>query len=207
MSPDIKSRVLEPFFTTKPPGRGSGLGLSMVYGFLRQSGGHVSVYSELGRGTTVKLFFPAAPELAPAAQEKEGRGAARTFAGQVVLVVEDDERLRKVACAMLARAGFIVLEAGDGESALAQAAAAERLDLVFTDLDLAGGMSGHEIAARVLALRPGAKVLYTTGYSSVPASLQGVASANPPIIAKPYARGALMRQVDTLLPADGEPVA
>lgn len=207
MSPETKSRILEPFFTTKPPGRGSGLGLSMVYGFLKQSGGHVSVYSELGRGTTVKLFFPAAPAPVPAAHEKGGRGAAPTFAGQVVLVIEDDERVRKVACAMLARAGFVVLEAGDCESALAQAAAAERLDLVFTDLDLAGGMSGHEIAARVQALRPGVKVLYTTGYSSVPASLLDALSQPPPIVTKPYARSALLRHIGVLLLAGGEPVA
>ncbi|MFZ1414978.1 MAG: PAS domain S-box protein [Defluviicoccus sp.] len=207
MSREIKSRILEPFFTTKPPGRGSGLGLSMVYGFLKQSGGHVSVYSELGHGTTVKLFFPAAPASVPIAQEGEGRGTEPTFAGQVVLVIEDDERLRKVARAMLTRAGLIVLEAGDGATALAQAAAAERLDLVFTDLELAGGMSGHEIAERVQALRPGVKVLFTSGYSSVPASLQGAVSPSPPTVAKPYARGALMRHVGALLPADGELLA
>ena len=96
---------------------------------------------------------------------------------------------------------------GDCESALAQAAAAERLDLVFTDLDLAGGMSGHEIAARVQALRPGVKLLYTTGYSSVPASLPDALSQPPPIVAKPYARGTLLRHIGALLLAGGEPVA
>ena len=207
MSPETRSRILEPFFTTKPPGRGSGLGLSMVYGFLKQSGGHLSVYSELGRGTTVKLFFPAAPSAVPVPHEEAGRDAEPTFSGHVVLVIEDDERLRKVASAMLTRAGFIVLEAGDGASALAQAAAAERLDLIFTDLELAGGMSGHEIAARVQALRPGAKVLYTTGYSSLPASLHDATLPSPPIVAKPYARSTLMRHVGALLPADGGPLA
>ena len=207
MTPETQSRILEPFFTTKPPGRGSGLGLSMVYGFLKQSGGHVSVHSELGRGTTVKLYFPAAPAPMPAVPEKGRRGVAPTFAGQVVLVIEDHERLRKVACAMLARAGFVILEAADCESALAQAAAAERLDLVFTDLDLAGGMSGHEIAARVQALRPGVKVLYTTGYSAVPGSLPDARSQPPPIVAKPYARGTLLRHIGALLQAGGEPVA
>lgn len=205
MTPETKSRILEPFFTTKPPGRGSGLGLSMVYGFLKQSGGHVSVYSELGRGTTVKLYFPAAP--VPAVREKGERGAAPTFAGQVVLVIEDDERLRKVACAMLTRAGFVVLEAGDGEAALAQAAAAERLDLVFTDLDLAGGMSGHEIAARVQGVRPGVKILYTTGSTSMAASLLDAVCQPPPIVTKPYARSALLRHIGVLLLAGGEPVA
>lgn len=205
MSAETKGRILEPFFTTKPPGRGSGLGLSMVYGFLKQSGGHLSVYSELGHGTTVKLLFPAAPLHVPATREIHEEGAAPNFSGRVVLVVEDDERLRKITSAMLARSGFVVLEAADGAAALEKAAAADRLDLLFTDIELAGGMSGLGIAERVQALRPSVKVLYTTGHSTSPAPLQEAASHPPRTIAKPYARESLMHHLSALLLVDQEP--
>ncbi len=198
----VLGRIFEPFFTTKEIGHGSGLGLSMVYGFLKQSGGHVSVYSEVGAGSTFKLFFPrAAVSGAPAVEAAEG--GAFIAAGRVALLVEDEERLRKLAVRFLEDLGFTVLEAGDGGAARHHAEAAARIDLLFTDVELPGGMSGLAVADTVRARHPGVRVLYTTGYAAGLGSRNGRLPPDAPVLPKPYARTELTRRLHALF-TEGE---
>jgi PAS domain S-box-containing protein len=199
MPPEVLKRIFEPFFTTKKAGQGSGLGLSMVYGFTKQSGGHIAVYSEVGRCTTFKLFFPqtnAAGAILPAPGADITGFSVR---GKVALVVEDEERLRKVAATILLDAGFSVLEAGTGAEAIRQA---ERptLDLLFTDVELPGGMNGLEVAERIRKRHRQVKVLYTTGYSASLRTASGPLPKGSSLLAKPYARQELIRQLRALFP-------
>lgn len=200
---DMLGRIFEPFFTTKGVGQGSGLGLSMVYGFLKQSGGHVSVYSEVGSGATFKLFFPqAATADIGAADTAAGEDGGFSGAGKIALVVEDEERLRRVAVRLLRDTGFVVLDAGDGNEAMRLAQAAGRIDLLFTDMELPGGMNGIAIAKGVTMQHREVKVLYTTGYSAGLGAKNGRLPADAKFIAKPYARQELTRQLLALF-ADG----
>jgi CheY-like chemotaxis protein len=163
---DQFDRIFEPFFTTKDVGRGTGLGLSMVYGFVKQSGGHVRIESEVGRGTIVTIFLPrflARAELAgaEAAETVEVRGGSET-----ILVCEDDDGVRAFSVSSLRELGYDVLEAANGETALATLAAhRDSVAMLFTDVVLPGGMMGSDLAARAHALRPDLKVLFTTGYA------------------------------------------
>jgi len=207
---EMLSRIFEPFFTTKPVGRGSGLGLSMVYGFLKQSGGHASVYSEVGKGTTFKLFFPEARQTKDASSEPAAAAGELEFeaAGRTALVVEDEERLRLVAASLLKELGFAVLEAGDGGEALRQAEAAAGLDLLFTDVELPCGMNGIAVAHGVRERHPGARVLYTTGYSAALTPGSGHVPTDAAVLVKPYARQQLIRHLRGLFPvAVGDPSA
>jgi PAS domain S-box-containing protein len=199
--PAMLGRVFEPFYTTKEVGRGSGLGLSMVYGFVKQSGGHVSVYSEVGVGTTFKLFVPQAPVAAEGDVVADDREQGFAASGRTALVVEDEERLRTVTSRILQEVGFTVREAGDGAEALRQAEATDRLDLLLTDLELPGGMNGLAIAERVMAQHPEVRVVYTTGYSAGLGTPNGRLPHDEPFLAKPYARQELIRQLRTLFPA------
>ncbi|MCA0188066.1 MAG: PAS-domain containing protein [Proteobacteria bacterium] len=199
---EMLSRIFEPFFTTKPVGRGSGLGLSMVYGFLKQSGGHASVYSEVGKGTTFKLFFPEARQIKDASSEPAAAAGELEFeaAGRTALVVEDEERLRLVAASLLKELGFAVIEAGDGGEALRQAETAAGLDLLFTDVELPCGMNGIAVAQGVRRRHPGARVLYTTGYSAALAPGSGHVPTDAAVLVKPYARQQLIRHLRALFP-------
>ena len=165
MLPDVRDRVFEPFFTTKEKGRGTGLGLAMVYGFVKQSGGHVTVYSEVGHGTTFNLYFPRADAEASATASTETKSAADPDAREMILVVEDDERVRQLTIRRLKLIGYRVLEASDGPKAIEILARGETIDCVFTDLVMPGGMTGREVAARARQLKPGIKVLLTSGYA------------------------------------------
>jgi PAS domain S-box-containing protein len=196
MPADMLAHIFEPFFTTKPVGAGSGLGLSMVYGFVKQSGGHISVYSEVGRGTTFKLFFPVVGvEASATPAEAEPAGAISPFRGDglVALVVEDEEKLRTIASGILADLGFRVLEAESGDEALRHAAREPRLDLLFTDLELPGGMPGSEVAVAMRRRFSEVKVLRTTGYSP-----RQAAAGDIPLLAKPYTRHDLIQRVAAL---------
>ncbi len=195
MAKDMLARIFEPFFTTKGVGQGSGLGLSMVYGFLKQSGGHVSVYSELGVGTTFKLFFPQASPADTGSVDAATEDGDFSVAGKSALVVEDEERLRRVATRLLMDVGFLVLEAGDGAEAIRLAQAAGRIDLLFTDMELPGGMNGIAVAEGVTIRHPKVKVLFTTGYSAGLGSENGRLPPDALFIAKPYARQELTRQI------------
>jgi len=167
MSAEVQQRAFEPFFTTKGVGSGTGLGLSMVYGFARQSGGHVQLYSELGRGTTVRLFLPAAAGPRSGVGERGGEADAPTGprGHECILVVEDDARVRRVAVARLEDEGYRVIEAGNGAQALAALAEHPEIELLFTDIVMPGGMLGDELAKEARALRPDLKVLFTSGYA------------------------------------------
>jgi signal transduction histidine kinase/CheY-like chemotaxis protein len=165
MPAEVIERAFEPFFTTKGPGAGAGLGLSQVYGFVKQSGGHAKIYSETGKGTTVKLYLPRHEgELQQAPAETQASGAAAGSPGEVVLLVEDNERVRGMSDAALRELGYTVIEAASGEEALAVLARQPRIDLLLTDV-IMPDMSGRELADRARASRPGLNVLYTTGYA------------------------------------------
>jgi PAS domain S-box-containing protein len=179
MTKDVRERAFEPFFSTKPVGAGTGLGLSMVYGFVKQSGGHVLIYSEPGQGTTVRLYLPFA-QAGATSTARPGPAKARAYQGhgETVLVVEDDARVRRVATARLRELGYRVLEAVDGPSALEIVEQADKIDLVFTDIVMPGGMNGLELARALRAARPEMRILFTSGY------------AEPDVMTKTHAEGA-----------------
>ncbi|MGH8241244.1 MAG: ATP-binding protein, partial [Steroidobacteraceae bacterium] len=164
MSADVIARAFEPFYTTKPIGRGTGLGLSQVYGFVKQSGGHVKLYSEIGQGTTVKIYLPRMSVEADEEQEPPLSLLPTGGRHEVLLVVEDDADVRLFTTENLRELGFSVLEAHDGPSALKQLGQHPEVQLIFTDVGLPG-MNGAQLVAAARALRPDIKVLFTTGYA------------------------------------------
>ena len=202
MSPEVLARAFEPFFTTKGPGRGSGLGLSMIFGFAKQSGGHVSLYSEEGLGTTARIYLPLA---APAAAETVGEGAREELRGrgETILAVEDQPEVRRIVVRQLTHLGYRVLEAGSAEEALNLLWAEDRVDLLFTDIVMAG-MSGTELAEMARRARPGLRVLLTSGFadSFTGAAQLGQAEA---VLTKPYRRPDLARRLRTLLDDGTQP--
>lgn len=202
MSPDVKQRAFDPFFTTKPVGAGSGLGLSMVYGFVKQSGGHIQLYSEPGQGTSVRLFLPAiggatageAAGATPAEAELErSRGGSET-----ILVVEDDARVRRVAVARLKETGYQVVEAASGAEALEHLEAHPEIGLLFTDIVMPGGMSGDDLARQVRLRRPDIKILFTSGYSEPRVAGRELAAAGS-WLRKPYTARDLALRLRELL--------
>lgn len=201
---ELVERVFDPFFTTKPVGKGTGLGLSMVYGFVRQSGGHVSIYSEPGVGTTVKLYFPR-HQGAPENYSSAGRSAPRPEPGgtEVVLVVEDEERVREMSVAALKELGYIVYQASGGEEALRVAATLARLDLLFTDVVMAG-MTGRQLAEKIKERAPHVRVLYTTGYTRNAVVHNGMLDAGVAFLPKPFTIEQLAMKVADAVAGHGE---
>jgi CheY-like chemotaxis protein len=199
MDPATIAQAFEPFFTTKPVGKGTGLGLSQVYGFVKQSGGHVKIYSEPGQGTTVKIYLPRwtgefeQSEAAAAGPVPEG-GAEET-----ILVVEDDDGVRTYSVETLRELGYRVLEAHDGPSALRLLEGQSRIDLLFTDVVLPGGMTGAQVASQMRALRPGLKVLFTTGYARNAIIHQGRLDKGVELITKPFSFADLAAKVRDVL--------
>jgi PAS domain S-box-containing protein len=196
MPPEVQARAFEPFFTTKDVGKGSGLGLSMVYGFAKQSGGHVDLASEVGTGTTVTLYLPIAqrsPEAVAAAV------ADHAVAGATVLVVEDDPDVRKMAVAMLTDLGCRVMEASDGPSALRILESPARIDLLFADVVMPGGLSGPQLARQATTLRPSLKVLFVSGYSEMAATRDGTDPLGGELLAKPFRKADLALRLRGLL--------
>lgn len=168
MTDDVKQRAFEPFFTTKGTGSGTGLGLSMVYGFAKQSGGHIQIYSELDQGTSVRIFLPAAHKTGVEAGDQQrlaGQQSSIPGGSEKILVVEDDARVRRVAVSRLLDAGYKVVEAADGREALARLAENPDIALLFTDVVMPGGMTGDELAHKVRALNPAIKILFSSGYA------------------------------------------
>ncbi len=201
MDAATQARIFEPFFTTKEQGRGTGLGLSTVYGIVKQSGGHIWVYSEVGRGTTFKLYFPpheGAPEPVAAGAAPP---AAPLNGDATILRVEDEAPVRRSVRRLLERSGYRVLEARSGEEALALAAAPDtRIDLVLSDMVMPG-MSGMELPARLRERRPGLRVLLMTGYTQEAISRAG--AVGEPMIEKPFTLAGLLERVREVL--DGHP--
>jgi CheY-like chemotaxis protein len=163
MTPEVLERVFEPFFTTKDIGQGTGLGLSMIYGFTKQSGGHVTIQSEPGRGTAVEIYLPRTLESA-AAEPPAPQEAPRAQRAELILVVEDDPHVRAYSCETLASLGYRVLEAQDAPAALALLGRNPDIQLLFTDVGLPG-MNGRELADEARRMRPGLPVLLTSGYT------------------------------------------
>jgi CheY-like chemotaxis protein len=185
MPPETLARAFEPFFTTKEVGRGTGLGLSMVYGFAKQSGGHVTIYSEPGQGTTVKLYFPRYSGGEAAAPHTVDIHVPRASAGEVVLIVEDNDEVRNYSASVLTELGYQVLEAAHPDEAEQIVRSDRRIDLLFTDVVLPG-KSGRVLAELAKQIRPGMPVLYTTGYSRNAIVHQGRLDADVSLITKPF---------------------
>jgi signal transduction histidine kinase len=207
-------KVFQPFFTTKGPEAGSGLGLSMIYGFVKQSGGLIKIYSEVGHGTTVKLYLPRAKAVANASTQSgspdELRGqierelSDRSATGgkkPVILVVEDNAQVREVAAAMIEEMGYETLLASNGPEGLALVEARSDIDLVITDVIMAGGMNGPELASRAKALRPGLKLLFMSGYA--PGSVRQMQDIpeSVELVNKPFTRTDLTDKVRRALAA------
>ncbi len=205
MDEETRRQAFEPFFTTKELGRGSGLGLSMVYGFVKQSGGHVRIYSEPGEGTTVRIYLPRAHEPAsregPAADHVIERGGA----GRLVLVVEDDAAVRGVILEMLERLDYRTLAAEDARSALALVEATPDLAGVLSDVVLPGGVNGPELARRARQRRPGLPVLFMSGYTENAIIHSGRLDPGVALIEKPFAREALAFALAQVLDAPSPP--
>jgi signal transduction histidine kinase/CheY-like chemotaxis protein len=202
---DVLPRIFEPFFTTKRPGNGTGLGLAMVYGFVKQSGGHIRVYSEAGQGTTVKIYLPRLAETrqkgaAPAALPEFSSEAPPAVPQETVLVVEDNPDVRRYARSVLAELGYEVIEAGAAAEALRVLESARRVDLLFTDVILPD-TDGRELSNQALKIRPNLPVLFTTGYSRNAIIHQGRLDPGVQLLSKPYTRQDLARKVRELLDA------
>jgi CheY-like chemotaxis protein len=202
MTPDIVARAFEPFFTTKEVGQGTGLGLSQVYGFIKQSGGHAKIYSEPGQGTTVKLYLPRLPAPDPVQQEQDTHRAppARTEGHRTILVTEDDEDVSRFTVHVLEELGYRVFTARDAASALRVLEAQPGVDLLFTDIGLPGGINGRQLADEAVRRFPQIKVLFTTGYTVNAVIHQGRLDPGVELLIKPFTQNALAEKVMLLLP-------
>jgi signal transduction histidine kinase len=204
MTAEVARRVFEPFFTTKPDGKGTGLGLAMVFGFVKQSGGHVKIYSEPGQGTTVRIYLPRAHDAAFEAAERSGPPIALPRGSATILVVEDEPAVREVAVAILNDLGYRVLEAADGEEGLKVfAAQADNIALVLSDVVLPGELRGREMAGRITAMRPEVKVLFMSGYTENSIVHHGRLDEGVQLIGKPFKREQLARRVADVLARAG----
>jgi PAS domain S-box-containing protein len=202
MPEDIRAKVFEPFFTTKPQGRGTGLGLAQVYGFIRQSNGHVSIYSEPGQGTSVKIYLPrlrGGPPTAAATPMQTTQSLTTTRNGETILVVEDEENVRNFSVEVLSEAGYAVLAAENAVSALELIAGGPPIDMLFTDVVLSGGMNGRALADQFQRLRPGIAVLFTTGYTRNAIIHHGRLDDGIDFIGKPFTATALSQIVRKVL--------
>jgi CheY-like chemotaxis protein len=187
MTPDVVEKAFEPFFTTKALGEGTGLGLSQVYGFIKQSGGHIKIYSELGEGTTVRLYLPRLRERPPAVQEDAPVVQAPPLGGQeTILVVEDNDEVRAYTTDILRELGYEVFEATEGDTALSLIASEPRIKLLFTDVGLPGPFNGRQIADEARKLRSDLKILFTTGYAQNAIIHQGRLDPGVQLIVKPF---------------------
>ena len=197
MPPEIVEKVFDPFFSTKEAGSGSGLGLSMVYGFVKQSGGHVAIYSEPGRGTTVNLYLPKAPDDGTA---EDISAPAEIVAGdEVVLLVEDHPQLRRRARRVLDELGYRVTEAENGDSALKILEARDDIELLFTDIVMPGALDGAALANEARKLRPGIRILFTTGYAEQAQIAEGLLEQGGELLRKPYTKAQLSAKIRALL--------
>jgi signal transduction histidine kinase len=201
MTEDIVAKAFDPFFTTKEAGHGTGLGLSQVYGFIKQSGGHVKIYSEPGEGTTVKLYLPRLNAPGTAVPVEAARATPAAAITESILVVEDDADVRAFATHALADLGYRVLEAPDAQSALRVLDREARIDLLFTDVGLPNGVNGRQLAEEARRRRPALKILYTTGYARNAIIHQGRLDPGVGLVAKPFTQTDLARTVRNVLDA------
>ena len=199
MSPKTIERAFEPFFTTKPIGQGTGLGLSMIYGFARQSGGQVRIYSEMGQGTTVCVYLPrhhgeAAEQIDPQSRDQEVSGT-----GQTVLVVDDEATIRHLIDEVLDEVGYTVIGAADGAAGIKVLQSGAKIELLITDVGLPNGMNGRQVADAARVLRPGLKVLFITGFAENAAVGNGHLDPGMDLLTKPFSLDALTTKVAEML--------
>jgi PAS domain S-box-containing protein len=198
MSPEVAARAFDPFFTTKPIGQGTGLGLSMIYGFVHQSNGHVTIDSRIGQGTSVRLYLPRHHGEAAAGEASAARAAEHAATGETVLVVEDEPVVRGVILEMLGEQGYRTLEAVDGPSGLRILREAARIDLLVTDVGLPG-MNGRQLADQARETRPDLKVLFITGYAESVAIADGFLQPGMEMITKPFDLDNLSRRIRSMV--------
>jgi len=203
IAPERLERVFEPFYTTKEVGRGTGLGLSQVYGFVKQSGGHIRVESAVGAGTTVMIYLPKAAG-APVGREMPDLPGEEVAKGrETVLLVEDDQDVLEIVTTMMEELGYRVLTAQSGPEALSMLKNGEPIDLLFTDLVMPHGISGGELAQQARQMRPDLKVLLGSGYSARMSPAAAAAIAGLPILGKPYRRAELGAKLRSVLAGRG----
>jgi signal transduction histidine kinase len=200
-------KVFEPFFTTKDVGKGTGLGLSMVYGFVKQSGGHIKIYSEVGHGTTIKIYLPRAHASLDALSPAVAQAPDLPGGNETVLVVEDDALVRDYVVAQLRSLGYATVAAANAADALRQVEAGARFDLLFTDVIMPGGMNGRELAEQVARRRPGIKVLYTSGYTENAIVHHGRLDPGIALLNKPYRKKDLAEKLRQVLDTPLAPAA
>jgi PAS domain S-box-containing protein len=205
MMPDVLAKAFDPFFTTKDVGHGTGLGLSQVYGFAKQSGGQVKIYSEIGEGTTVKLYFPRVHAAVLQDETEEPETVARGSANETILVVEDDTDVRNYGCDMLRDLGYHVLEAENGSAGLKLLDAHPAIRILFTDVGLPGGMNGRQLADEARRRKPDLRVLFTTGYARNAIVHDGRLDPGVELITKPYAQAALSAKLRDMIDASEGP--
>ena len=192
MTPAVMARAFDPFFTTKEAGKGSGLGLSQVYGFVKTAGGYAKIYSELGIGTTVKLYLPQSSNRPALLESGEGPASLQSSTGRgTILVVEDDEDVLAVTAESLIDLGYQVVTAVDAARALEILSGDQPIDLLFSDVIIPGGTNGAQLAVRARRVRPELKVLLTSGYTAAALSLEHGLPDNLNVVGKPYQRDEL----------------
>jgi PAS domain S-box-containing protein len=199
MAPEVVERAFDPFFTTKPLGQGTGLGLSMIHGFVRQSGGQVRIYSEVGQGTTMCLYFPRFAGELEAEDAASLDTAVEQSLGETVLVIDDEESIRMLIADVLEEAGYRVLEAADGPAGLRILQSEARIDLLITDVGLPGGFNGRQVADAARQTRPSLKVLFVTGYAENAFVGNGHLQPGMQVITKPFPMTALALRVREII--------
>ena len=199
MPPEVQAQAFDPFFTTKPMGQGTGLGLSMIHGFVRQSGGQVRLYSEMGKGTTMCLYLPRYLGDVLGEAEVGATPVAEGGHGETVLVIDDEETVRMLVAEVLGDAGYNVIEAPDGPSGLAILSSDRRIDLLVSDVGLPGGMNGRQVADAARVSRPELKVLFITGYAENAAVGNGLLAPGMEVLTKPFVMGDLAAKVHDMI--------
>jgi CheY-like chemotaxis protein len=205
MTSDVVARAFDPFFTTKPIGEGTGLGLSMIYGFVRQSGGQARIYSEPGQGAMVYLYLPryAGDEDTPRIPVRTQAAPPRAERGETVLVVDDEPTIRMLVTEVLSDLGYTTIDAPDGPAGLAVLQGGQRINLLISDVGLPGGMNGRELADAAQALRPGLPVLFITGYAENAVIGHGHLRPGMHVLTKPFTIEALARRVKEVATSSG----
>ena len=200
MAPDVMEQAFDPFFSTKPEGEGTGLGLSMAYGFVKQSGGHIRLYSEVGEGTTVRIYLPRSTDMA--VEPARVKAGALKHGNETILVVEDDAKVRETVVDLLSGLGYAVLKANNAEQALAVIESGVHIDLLFTDVVMPGALRSTEMVRRAVQALPALKVLYTSGYTQNAIVHGGRLDPGVELLSKPYSRQQLGFKIRQVLGSD-----
>jgi CheY-like chemotaxis protein len=201
MTPEVIAKAFEPFFTTKEIGQGTGLGLSQVYGFIKQSGGHVAIESEVGSGTTIRLYLPRLSVAAQTEAREETPIVASGPVNETILLVEDEADVRSFTATVLSELGYKVLTAADASSALAVLASGPKVDLLFTDVGLPNGVDGRQLVDEARKRWPALKVLFTTGYARSSIVHYGRLDPGIELIVKPFSEASLANRIRRILDA------